>query len=115
EACEYGTPIILVLTKVDQEVIKEFEDNPEKPLEDVVKEIQNELKEAARKKLSEINLILLKDVPIFAVSATKFRRELSKESTGNCSSLDMWDLIQYCLTTAYGRRVPPTGLLANSS
>ncbi|CAF1666110.1 unnamed protein product, partial [Didymodactylos carnosus] len=36
EACEYGTPIILVLTKVDQEVIKEFEDNPEKPLEDVV-------------------------------------------------------------------------------
>jgi len=105
QACNYGTPIVLVLTKVDQEVKNELEENPEKPLEEIINEIVSELKQSARRKLIEVNSALV-NVPIYAVSATKFRKELNNQPTDECSSLEMLALLQYCSNVATYRRGP---------
>ena len=49
QAGNCGTPIVLVLTKVDQEVKNELEENPEKPSQQIVNEIVSEFKQSARK------------------------------------------------------------------
>ncbi|CAF0900578.1 unnamed protein product [Adineta steineri] len=103
KACEYRTPIILVLTKVDQEIIKEHEDYPEKSLQQAIDDVVSELKDAVQQKLRDDNPKLV-DIPIYAISATKFRKELSGQVANDCSSLEMWLLIDYCLQTAYNRR-----------
>ena len=105
KACQHGTPVVLVITKVDQEIIKECDDFPEKSLEQATHEVLSELKESVREKLREVNPNLT-DVPIYAVSATKLRKELSGQKTNDCSSLEMWPLIDYCLETAKNQRVP---------
>ncbi|CAF4608034.1 unnamed protein product [Rotaria sp. Silwood1] len=105
QACNCGTPIVLVLTKVDQEVKNELEENPEKPSQQIINEILSEFKQNARRKLSEVNSALV-NVPIYAVSAIKFRKELNNQPTYECSSLEMLALLQHCLNAAIYRRGP---------
>ena len=64
QAGNCGTPIVLVLTKVDQEVKNELEENPEKPSQQIVNEIVSEFKQSARKKLAEVHPALA-NVPIY--------------------------------------------------
>jgi predicted GTPase len=105
QACNCGTPIVLVLTKVDQEVKNEIEENPDKPPHDIVNEIVSEFKQSARKKLAEVHPAFV-NVPLYAVSATKFRKELNHQATNECSSLEMLELLQYCSNVATYRRSP---------
>jgi predicted GTPase len=105
QACKCGTPIVLVLTKVDQEVKNELDGNPGKALEEIINEIVLEFKQSVRRKLCEVNSALF-NVPIFAVSATKFRKELNNQPIDECSSLEMLALLQYCSNAATHRRGP---------
>jgi hypothetical protein len=105
QALNCGTPIVLVLTKVDQEVKNELEENPEKPAQEIVNAIVTEFKLSARRKLAEVHPALA-NVPLYAVSATKFRKELNNQATNECSSLEMLELLQYCSKVATYRRSP---------
>lgn len=105
QACDCQTPIVLVMTKVDQEIDNEREEYPEKPLQEVIDDVLQDLKQNVNQKLCEIHSTQF-DVPIYAVAAKQFRKEISNQITNDeCSSLEMWPLISYCLSRAQDRRV----------
>ncbi|CAF1616462.1 unnamed protein product [Rotaria magnacalcarata] len=105
QACHFQTPIVLVITKVDQEIANECEDHPEKSLQEAIDHVSQDLKQVLRQELIEVDPTLI-DVSIYAVAAKQFRKEMNNQiANDECPSMEMWPLIAYCLSRASDQRV----------
>ena len=105
QACHFQTPVVLVITKVDQEIVDELGDHREKSMQEAIDNVSQDLKQALRQELIAVDPILI-DVPIYTVAAKQFRREMNDQiANDECPSLEMWPLIADCLSRARDQRV----------